>query len=251
MVRAPKQGAGTLSLRGVGCGYGGTFRLEDVSLELEPGSVMALIGPNGSGKSTLLKTIAGVNALRAGTMSLSGGALRERAAEIAFVPQREDVNWGFPVTAADVVLMGRYRRIGWVRRPGKPDRELAAAALARMGLAGREHQHISEFSGGQQQRIFLARAMVQEPALVLLDEPFTGIDAENRAVLHAVIQEFAAAGVSVLVATHDLEEAADTCSHVLALNGRVVAFGRSAEVLTRDVLRQTFGGQVAILAEGR
>ena len=181
-------------------------------------------------------------------MSLNGLPLRQQASQVAFVPQREDVNWDFPASALDVVLMGRYRSIGWLRRPGRGDRERAEAALAQLGLAGMGSRHISQFSGGQQQRIFLARAMVQDPVLVLLDEPFTGIDQENREVLHEAIRGFAREGIITLMATHDLDEVQATCSHVLCLNKRVVAFGPTATTYTPDNQRATFGGRVAVFA---
>jgi ABC-type Mn2+/Zn2+ transport system ATPase subunit len=187
-----------------------------------------------------------VLAPRAGVCLLNGRPIRETASRIAFVPQREEVNWDFPVSARDVVLMGRYRSAGWVRRPGPRDRELAEAALAELGLEGMTKRHISQFSGGQQQRIFLARAMVQEPAIVLLDEPFTGIDAENREVFHRAIRTFASRGAMVLMATHDLDEVEATCSHVGCLNGRLVSYGPTATTFTPEILRATFGGRVAV-----
>jgi manganese/zinc/iron transport system ATP- binding protein len=237
-----------LEVAGLSAGYGSTFVLRDISLVVPAGSVLGLIGPNGSGKSTLLKAIAGVLPLRSGCVLLDGEPTGRHPASVAFVPQREDVNWGFPVSALDVVLMGRYRRRGWLRRPGKADRTAARGALAALGLAGMQGRHISEFSGGQQQRIFLARALAQEPRLVLLDEPFTGIDAENRAILHGVIADLAGAGAVVVMATHDLDEVAATCSHLAALAGRLVAFGRTEETFTPDVLRATFGGQLAVMS---
>ncbi|MGE0569944.1 MAG: metal ABC transporter ATP-binding protein [Dehalococcoidia bacterium] len=237
----------TLQIHDLATGFGTTFVLGGVSLEAPGGSVVGLIGPNGSGKSTLLKAIAGVLPLRHGSVLLGGKPLRSQPLAVAFVPQREQVNWDFPVTAFDVVLMGRYRRAGWIRRPSGRDREAAMAALARLGLAGMERRHISEFSGGQQQRIFLARGVAQEPRLVLLDEPFTGVDAENRKVLHEVIAGLAAGGAIVLMATHDLDEVTATCSHVAALRGRLVAFGKTGETYTESVIRETFGGQVAVV----
>ena len=240
--------AGDFAVNGVAVGYSTTFQLSNVSFRVPPGSVVGLIGPNGSGKSTLLKAIAGVLPLRAGEVTLGGVSLRRQAARVAFVPQREEVNWEFPVTARDVVLMGRYRDAGWLRWPGHADRQRAAAALERMGLAGMGGRHISAFSGGQQQRIFLARAIVQEPAVVLLDEPFTGIDTRNRDVLHVAIREFAASGVTVLMATHDLEEVSTTCSHLCCLDGRLVAFGPTAETFTPAILRETFGGRMAVFS---
>ena len=237
-----------LVLDRVRVGYGPTFQLSDVSLQLGPGNIAGLIGPNGSGKSTLLKAIAGVLDPSDGQILLGGHPIHTRASEVAFVPQREEVNWDFPVTALDVVLMGRYRSVGWLRRPGRDDRAAAERALDRMGLAGLGVRHISQFSGGQQQRIFLARAIVQEPRLILLDEPFTGIDQENREILHEAIREFAASGVITMMATHDLDEVQATCTHVLCLNKRVVAFGPTATTFTEPILRQTFGGRVAVFA---
>ena len=236
-----------LRLEEVSAGYGSSFTLRGVSLAAARGSVVGLIGPNGSGKSTLLKAIAGVVPERTGRVLLDGKALAEAGPVTAFVPQREDVNWDFPITAFEVVLMGRYRAAGWLRRPGRSDRDRARTALARLGLEGMGNRHISEFSGGQQQRIFLARALAQDPKLVLLDEPFTGVDAENREVLHAVIRDLSAAGAIVVMATHDLDEVASTCSHVAALAGRLIAFGPTAETFTESVIRATFGGQVAVV----
>jgi ABC-type Mn2+/Zn2+ transport system ATPase subunit len=242
----PESTGAVLELEGVRTGYGSGFELSDVSFSVEPGQVVGLIGGNGSGKSTLLKAIAGVLPLRAGRITLGGEPIGGRAPRVAFVPQREEVNWDFPVSARDVVLMGRYRAAGWLRWPGAQDRQRADEALSRLGLEGMGGRHISELSGGQQQRIFLARALVQEPAVVLLDEPFTGIDRANRALFHGTIRELSARGVIVLMATHDLDEVATTCSHVCCLAGRLVAFGPTAATYTPEILRATFGGRVAV-----
>jgi ABC-type Mn2+/Zn2+ transport system ATPase subunit len=225
--------------------------LAGIDIRVPPGSVVGVIGPNGSGKSTLLKAIAGVLPAQRGEVLLGGKPIREQASQVAFVPQREEVNWDFPVTARDVVLMGRYRPIGWLRWPGKDDRRMADAALEVLGLGGMGHRHISQFSGGQQQRIFMARALVQEPRLVLLDEPFTGIDVQNRQVFHERIQAFAGTGVTVLVATHDLDEVAETTTHVLCLNRTLVAFGSTETTFTPATLKAAFGGQVAVFEQPR
>jgi manganese/zinc/iron transport system ATP- binding protein len=236
-----------LEADGLVAGFGSSFVLRDVSFAAPPGSVVGLIGPNGSGKSTLLKALAGVLPRRSGRVLLDGRPLEQSGPVVAFVPQREDVNWDFPVSAFDVVLMGRYRHAGWLRRPRREDRDRAGAALAQLGLAGLEHRHISELSGGQQQRIFLARAVAQTPRVVLLDEPFTGVDVENRNVLHGVIRQFADGGAIVVMATHDLDEVSATCSHVAAMAGRLVAFGETSTTFTERVIRETFGGQVAVI----
>ena len=239
---------GSLIIDDLSVSYGPLVALTNVDATIEPGTIVGVIGPNGSGKSTLLKSIAGVAQPRAGTISLGGRRLRQRDAHIAYVPQSEDVNWDFPLSARDVVLMGRYRSIGWARRPSKEDHQQVTAALERVGLAGMGERHISQFSGGQQQRIFLARAIVQRPEIVLLDEPMTGIDVHNRAVLHEMIHEFSASGAIVLMSTHDLDEVQEHATMLLCLNRRMVAYGPTASTFTPDNLRATFGGQVAIFA---
>lgn len=242
---------GVLEIQGLAVSYGANNALSGVDAVIPRGEVVGLIGPNGSGKSTLLKTVAGVVRASAGSVTLNGRPLQEQASTVAFVPQREEVNWDFPVSAREVVLMGRYRSIGWLRRPGAEDRRRADAALERLGLGGLGDRHISQFSGGQQQRVFLARAMVQDPRVVLLDEPFTGVDVRNRAVFHDAIREFAERGVTVLIATHDLGEVKETTSMVMCLNRRMVAFGPTATTYTAANLRATFGGQVAVFEGAR
>ncbi len=232
----------------VAAGYDHAVAVRDVTAAMPAGAVVGIIGPNGAGKSTLLKAIAGVLPLRGGAVRLDGMEVRRQPGRVAFVPQREDVNWEFPVTARDVVLMGRFRSAGWLRWPGRADRALAEDALGRLGMGGMGGRHISQFSGGQQQRIFLARALAQQPAAVLLDEPFTGIDAPNREVFHEVIQELARSGVTVLVATHDLDEVRETTDYVLAINRSMIAFGPTASTFTPENLRATFGGQMAVFA---
>jgi manganese/zinc/iron transport system ATP- binding protein len=239
---------GALRVREAELGYGPTFRLPPMSFEVAPGEVVGVIGPNGSGKSTLLKGIARVLPLLGGDVTLGGEDIRHYAGRVAYVPQREDVNWDFPATALDVVLMGRYRSVGWFRRLGKPEREQARLALERLGLGDMEGRHISQFSGGQQQRIFLARALVQEPLVLLLDEPFTGIDATNRTLLHELIDELARSGVIVLMATHDLDEVTSCCSYVCCLNHRLVAFGPTETTYTPATIRETFEGQLAVFS---
>ncbi|MSP22859.1 MAG: ABC transporter ATP-binding protein [Dehalococcoidia bacterium] len=239
---------GSLRVREAELGYGSSFRLPAISFEVAPGEVVGVIGPNGSGKSTLLRGIARVLPLLGGQVTLGDEDIGRFASRIAYVPQREDVNWEFPATALDVVLMGRYRSVGWFRRPGRTHRELALHALERLGLGEMGGRHISQFSGGQQQRIFLARALVQEPLVLLLDEPFTGVDAMNRALLHELIAELAGTGVIVLMATHDLDEVTACCSHVCCLNHRLVAFGPTATTYTPATIRETFGGQVAVFS---
>jgi manganese/zinc/iron transport system ATP- binding protein len=226
--------------------YGGLTALAGISATVSPGQVVGVIGPNGGGKSTLLKTIAGVVRPRTGQLRYGERALDRRATRIAYVPQADEVNWDFPLNARDVALMGTYPSVGWLRRPGRAERRRVDDALARLGLGDDAERHISQFSGGQQQRIFLARALVQSPQIVLLDEPLTGVDVANRAVLHAMLREWAGAGCTVLMATHDLDDVRATCDAVLCLNRRLVAYGPTAATFTPGTLRAAFGGQVAV-----
>ncbi len=239
----------SLRVRDLSVGYGGGFSLAGLTFSAGAGDVVGLIGPNGAGKSTALKALAGVLRPMSGEILRGEAPLASSRARVAFVPQREDVNWDFPATARDVVAMGTYRATGWFRRIGKPERQAADAALAELGLAGSGGHHISQFSGGQQQRIFLARALVQNPDILLLDEPYTGIDTGNRTVLRQLIGRFRERGVVTLMATHDLDEVRDRCTHVLCLNRRQVAFGPCDVAFTVENLRNTFGGSVAVFAE--
>ncbi|MEO8538909.1 MAG: metal ABC transporter ATP-binding protein [bacterium] len=251
MTIASRAGGSELSITQLSVSYGANAALSAVTASIPGGTVVGLIGPNGSGKSTLLKAVAGVIRPSTGEIRLGGEPIRARASRVAFVPQREEVNWDFPVTARDVVVMGRYRSLGWLRFPGASDRARADRALEQLGLGGLGHRHISQFSGGQQQRVFLARAMVQDPEIVLLDEPFTGVDVQNRAVFHAAIQDFARRGITVLIATHELAEVEATTDMVMCLNRRMIAFGATAETYTATNLRATFGGQVAVFEGAR
>lgn len=244
----PVEPRGPLVITDLSVAYGALVALSSVTATIEPGTVVGVIGPNGGGKSTLLKAIAGIAQPRSGSISLGGKRLRQRDAHIAYVPQSEEVNWDFPLSAHDVVMMGRYRSIGWGRLPGKEDARQVDAALERVGLAGLGDRHISQFSGGQQQRIFLARALVQRPEIVLLDEPMTGIDVRNRSVLHDMIREFGASGAIVLVATHDLDEVQQNTDTILCVNQRMIAYGPTRTTFTPENMRATFGGQVAIFA---
>ncbi|HJP41224.1 MAG TPA: metal ABC transporter ATP-binding protein [Dehalococcoidia bacterium] len=237
-----------LSVSDVIAGYGSEFALSGIKFEARGGDLVGLVGPNGAGKSTLLKAIAGVLPSARRAITLDGRPLRKLASRVAFVPQSEDVNWDFPTTARNVVLMGRYRAVGWLRRPDEIDRAAADGALAELGLEGAGDRHISQFSGGQQQRIFLARALAQDPKVVLLDEPLTGIDTTHRSVVRSIIEHFRASGAIVLMATHDLDEVRESCSQSLFLNRRQVAFGPTEQTFTVSNLRAAFGGAVVVFS---
>lgn len=241
-------GSPDLTIDSVSVAFGPVLALERASATLPPGTVTGLIGPNGSGKSTLIRTIAGVIRPRSGRVLYRGEPLNLRRTSVAHVPQAREVDWDFPLSACDVVMMGRYRRIGWLRRPGRAERERVETALAEVGLYGLGDRHICQFSGGQQQRIFLARALVQQPEIVLLDEPMTGIDVTTRRAINDLIRRFADQGAVVLLATHDLDEVQTVCDRLICLNRRVVAAGPIESVYTPEILRATFGGQVAVFS---
>ena len=231
--------------------YGSRPALESVTLAVAQGSQVAVVGPNGAGKSTLFKAMVGLLPLAAGQMLVGGQPFSEYR-EVAYVPQREEVDWRFPVTVADVVMMGRYGRLGLFHRPGPADRAAVAVALEEVGMAGYARTHVAALSGGQQQRVFLARALAQENDVLLLDEPFTGVDAATEATLFQVLDRLRAQGATVVVATHDLNKATSHFDQLLLIHHTLVAYGPPAEVFTPDILRRTFGQQVTIVpcAEG-
>jgi ABC-type Mn2+/Zn2+ transport system ATPase subunit len=236
-------------LRDVRVAYDNRLALEDVSLDLPGGQLVSVIGPNGSGKSTLLKAIVGLVPLESGSVELDVPEAHHRGRAIAYVPQHEAVRWDFPVLVQDVVMMGRYPRIGWLRRPGRPDRTAVRAALERMGMWERRRSQIAQLSGGQQQRVFLARALAQETPIILLDEPLNGVDASSEEVILATTRALAAEGRLVVMATHDLGHAAASSDALICLNRRLIAYGPAAATFTPEILAKTYGGPV-LLAEG-
>jgi manganese/zinc/iron transport system ATP- binding protein len=252
-VRATSSAApttGTLVLRGVSAGYGDELVLTDVDLEIPPGRLVAIIGPNGSGKSTLLKSILGLVPQVVGSVTLDGRPIEAERPRIAYVPQREAVDWSFPVSAEQVVMMGRFRRIGWLGGPSAADREAVASALERVGMADLRRRQIGALSGGQQQRIFLARALVQQASVLLLDEPLTGVDTTTEQVIIGIMRELRDVGVTTIQATHDLESAADVSDLLCFVNRRLLAAGPPDETFTAHVLHETFGGEVLLVDAG-
>jgi manganese/iron transport system ATP-binding protein len=227
--------------------YDSRVALADVSLEIRPGSLLAVIGPNGAGKSTLLKLIAGLIQPVAGTIEVLGSAPGVHARDVAYVPQAEAVDWDFPVTVGEVVMMGRYARLGLIRRPGRVDRDVVERALATVGMSGMVDRQIGLLSGGQRRRVFLAKAIAAEPEVYLLDEPVTGVDATTQEELMDVLEAEARAGKTVIASTHDLICAAQRFHQAAFLNGRVVATGPAELVLDSKILSDTYGGHVLIL----
>ena len=245
----PNDEPATLELEGVTVAYDGRPALEDVTLLVPHGAQVAVVGPNGAGKSTLFKALVGLLPLRAGRILIHGRPLGHHQDCVAYVPQREEVDWRFPVTVADVVMMGRYGRLGWLGRPGRDDRAIVAHCLEQMGLADLADRPIGELSGGQQQRAFLARALAQQPHILLMDEPFTGVDVATQETTLALLDQLRAQGVTVMVSTHDLNLAAERFDQIVLLNRRLIASGPPAQVFTRQAIAEAFGGQALLLGD--
>jgi manganese/zinc/iron transport system ATP- binding protein len=220
-----------------------------VDLRIPAGQLVGVVGPNGAGKSTLIKACMGLLPRQSGWVKFFGRDLSEVPTRVGYVPQRESVDWDFPVNVMDVVLMGRYGRLGWFRRPSAVDREAARAALDKVNLLPLANRQIANLSGGQQQRVFLARALAQESDLYFMDEPFAGVDAATETAIIAVLRELRDRGKTILVVHHDLPTARQYFDSLLLLNMHVVAFGPTAEVYTAQLLQKTYGGRLTILSE--
>lgn len=238
-----------LSVRDLNVAYDRKLVLWDVSFDLEPGSLTAMIGPNGAGKSTILKAALGLVPAASGSVSFFGQPLNSARQRIAYVPQRETVDWDFPVNALDVVAMGLYRRVGWCLPLARRHREQAMEALVRVGLADLAKRQIGRLSGGQQQRVFLARALVQDADLYLMDEPFAGVDAATERAILDVLRDLRARDRSVLCVHHDLSSVTESFDHCLMVNMRVVANGPVGEVFNPDMLKKTFGDRWSLLED--
>jgi len=235
----------SISVRGVTVTYpNGTTALKDASFQLGPGTICGLVGVNGSGKSTLFKAIMGFITPAAGVISIAGLDPHDAQKRnlVAYVPQAEDVDWNFPVLVEDVVMMGRYGRMGFLRRPSALDRRKVDEALERVGMANFRHRQIGELSGGQRKRVFLARALAQEGLIILLDEPFTGVDVKTEAAIIDLLRELKAQGHLILVSTHNLGSVQDFCDHVVLVLHTVLAAGPTRTTFTQSNLERAFGG---------
>lgn len=223
--------------------------LWDVDFDARPGSLVAIVGPNGAGKSTLIRACLGLVPLAAGRVEFWGRSYRQQRRRIGYVPQRETVDWDFPVSALDVACMGRYGMIGWCRPVTRTHRDAALAALDRVAMADYANRQISQLSGGQQQRVFLARALAQDAELYFMDEPFAGVDAATERAIVEVLRELRSRGRTVVCVHHDLQTVAEYFDDVLLLNMRVVACGPVDAVFTAENLRRTYGGRLTLLDE--
>lgn len=223
--------------------YGRTRALDHISLDVGTARICGLVGVNGSGKSTLFKTLTGLVRPDAGTIRLLDREPRRarKAGLIAYVPQSEAVDWNFPISVAEVVMMGRYGHLGFTRRPRRADRDAVAAALDRVGLAAQAQDPIGELSGGQRKRAFVARGIAQQARLLLLDEPFAGVDKKSEVMISGLLRELRDEGRTVVISTHDLASVPTLCDEAVLLQQRVIAHGPVDEVLAPEVLARTFG----------
>lgn len=237
-----------LDVSGITVAYHKKAVVENVSFTLPEGKLVALIGPNGAGKSTLLKAILGLIPSISGSVGIYGDTYKKTRSRVGYVPQRESVDWDFPTDALDVVMMGRYGHLGWIKRPGRKEKELAMATLEKVGMADFAKRQISQLSGGQQQRVFLARALVQEADLYFMDEPFAGVDAATEKAIIALLGELRQAGKTVLVVHHDLSTVEEYFDHVLLLNKKLIAAGPVDTTFTPELLHETYGGKLAIVS---
>lgn len=240
-----------IEVRNLSVSYGRRPVLEGATLSVPRGSMVGIVGPNGGGKSTLLKAILGLVPSENGEVEILGRKVDRRTRRlVGYVPQREDVDWNFPVSAFDVVMMGRVPSMGLLRRPSSSDKDLVWKALGTVGMAEAAEKRIGEFSGGQQQRIFLARALAQGAEVLILDEPVSGVDAPSQHEIFDLLRGLQEEGKTVILTTHDLSCVAERFDLAVLLNRRVVAFGAPREVFTPELLNETYQSHLMILKVG-
>jgi ABC-type Mn2+/Zn2+ transport system ATPase subunit len=245
---APKEGVTPLvDITDVSSGYAGSPAIENVSLKIWPGQFVAVVGPNGGGKTTLLRTILGAVPLMRGRVAIRGETVGGAALErVGYVPQLETIDWNFPITVEEVLLMGLFRKNHWLKRIKKEDLKKIDALLDRLNLTGLGKRHIRELSGGQQQAVFLGRALLGEPDLILLDEPTAGLDIRSRDDVIHFLHEINHQGVAIVITAHDLNWVAAHLPWVVCLNRRVIAEGKPQEVFTSAVLQETYRGDMVV-----
>lgn len=237
-----------LEVQDLAVNYRGVSAVEDVSFRLEPGQIVGVIGPNGAGKSTMVKAILGLVPTSRGKVKFRSRALSKQLAAVAYVPQRSQIDWDYPVTVWNVVMMARTRHTGWFREPSRQSKEIVKAALDRVGMLELSRCQIGELSGGQQQRVFLARALAQEAELFFFDEPFVGIDKKSESMMFRVFDELKSQGKILLVITHDLGGTLTQCDRLLLLNRQIIANGSIKEVITAENIQRAYGDSVLLLS---
>ncbi len=241
--------ASAVSVTDLSVSYDRKRVLSNIFLEIEEGHRYGILGPNGSGKSTLLKAVLGLIDDYTGTVSVLGKPVERVRPRIVYVPQRSEIDFTFPATVRDIVLMGRYPHKKVFQRLNDEDRRLAEHAMRELGILNLQDRQIGELSGGQQQRTFLARALAQQADILFLDEPFVGVDIPTEEKIIEVLRKLSAAGKTLLVVHHDLQAVPEYFDHVVLLNQRLIAYGPTEEVFTPEVLKRTFGGQLALLQQ--
>ncbi len=238
-----------LKVEGLSAAYRKNTVLNNVTFEVEQGTLTGIVGPNGAGKSTLIKTLLQLHPHLTGKVEFFGSSIKKEKTRVGYVPQRGSVDWDFPTDALDVVMMGLYGKIGWLKRPTKQHKEKALAALEKVSMVDYAKRQISQLSGGQQQRVFLARALIQEADLYFMDEPLAGVDAATERAIMAILKELREQGKTVLVVHHDLQTVEDYFDQVLLLNKTVVAHGSTSSVFTPDNITKAYGGAVRFMKE--
>ena len=239
----------SLTVHHLSVNYRGVEALRDICLDVQPGRLTGIIGPNGAGKSTLMKAMLGLVPMAAGSVVYDGKPLSQQRQRVAYVPQRSQIDWDYPATVWDIVMMGRVRKTGWLRPFSGVSRRIATQALERVGMAEFKNRPIGQLSGGQQQRVFLARSLAQEAEIFCFDEPFVGIDQKTEAVIFSLFRELAASGKIVIVINHDLGESIVNFDDLILINRELITAGNRHQVLKEDHLQQAYGGRVFFFAE--
>ena len=247
MINANGTSPAALDVIGLWVGYNNTAAITDVTFSVPEGEIMGIIGPNGAGKSTLFSTILGLLPPWKGNISIFGRPDQANRSVVGYMPQVEMVDWEFPISVEDVVLMGRYNRMGLLKRPSKLDHDAVYSTLENVGMASLGNRLIKELSGGQRRRILLARALANSPKLLLLDEPLAGLDASAQHQLITILRDLRSKGITVVLSTHDLSCVSAACDLTLCLNRRVVACGIPSEVLVEPILGETFGTHLLLV----
>lgn len=230
-----------LEVQNLAVNYRGVRGLDSVSFRIEPGQFVGIVGPNGAGKSTMLKAMLGLIPAASGAVSYCTCPLHRQLQKVAYVPQRSQIDWDYPITARNVVMMARTRQLGWLRRPNRAAEEIVTAALERVEMLDLQHRRIGELSGGQQQRIFLARALAQQAEVFLFDEPFTGVDKRTEAILLQIFNELRSRGKILLVSSHDWGQGLMALDRLLLLNRNLIADGSPERVMTPENLHRAYG----------
>ncbi|MGJ9386183.1 metal ABC transporter ATP-binding protein [Salipaludibacillus sp. CF4.18] len=238
-----------INVKGLYVSYFGNEAINNISFQTNTGTILGIIGPNGAGKSTLLKSLLRLIPTDRGVIEYYGKPLKESRNKIAYVPQRSDIDWDFPITVLDTVVIGTYPKLGLFKRPKQKEREWAYHCLEKVGMSDFGKRQIGELSGGQQQRVFLARALAQETEMLFLDEPFVGIDASSEQTIITILRELRNLGKTIVIVHHDLNKAASYFDEILLINKELVSYGKAQDVLKPDNITKAYSGQLSFLKE--